>query len=117
MEEIFLQKGFNKKYPTKIYVWRFNKFDKVPEWISDRAKIESIGEDGNIKLSVVETSRGGIEIISSNGNGCLVKLENKDEDYICFSVEEEKDVIIHGVFPLTNHQLELMYKKLPAEKT
>lgn len=115
MKNFYKQKGLNKKYPKEIEVWKIND-EYIPEWISDRAKVESVGENGVLKIGTLETNDGGIEIINSNGTGVLVKIENKEEDFICFSRYEEKNVLIKGVFPLTKHQLELLYEKIPDTK-
>ena len=36
----YKQRGRNDKYPAKIEVWRIG--EKVPEWLSDRAKVKFI---------------------------------------------------------------------------
>lgn len=114
MIEFYKQRGLNEKYPKEIEVWKVND-EYIPEWISDRAKVESVKENGSLKIGIRETNDGGVEIINSNGTGILVRVENKEEDYICFSKNEEKN-IIKGVFSLTKHQLELLYEKYPDTK-
>ena len=40
------QSGDNPDYPRKAIIWRYG-VDPVPEWLSDRAKIKCIDNNGN----------------------------------------------------------------------
>lgn len=100
---IYSQSGYNDKFPGSIKVWRVG--DKIPEWLSDRAKIEFVDGDGNLTLSTLETSTGGIEIMDSSGKNVLIKLNNKS-DYLCISEDESGNI-----FSLSEKQINLLYKK------
>lgn len=106
---IYTQLGHNDKYPEKIYTWKLG--EAVPDWLSDKAKINFIDGDGNLTLDTHETSSGGFEIINSGGTGTLVTLRSK-KDYVCVGVKKEEDII----FPLTQTQLELLYEPLKENK-
>lgn len=107
---LFIQRGENPKYPYKIKTWRLG--EDVPEWISDNAKIQFLDGEGNITLSIIETNTGGFEIIKSDGSGVLVRLNNK-RDYVCISDESiTSPLTIKDIFPLTEHQLNLLYKPI-----
>lgn len=105
---IFTQTGYNSDYPKKIITWRFG--EKVPEWISDNAKVIFIDGEGNITLDIVETSSGGIEILSSDGSKIFLKLKSK-LDYVCKKVNSNKDIdySTKEIFSLTPKQFELLY--------
>lgn len=100
--KVYNQSGYNDKYPESIKVWRVG--DPIPEWLSDRAKIEFVDGDGNLTLSTLDTSSGGIEIMESSGKNVLAKLNSK-KDYLCISSDETGNI-----FPLTVDQIELLYK-------
>lgn len=94
-----IQSGYNDRYPLKIETWRLG--EEIPDWLSDRAKINFIDGDGNLTLDIHETSSGGYEIINSGGTGTLILLKSK-RDYVCMG-----DGVI---FPLSEIQLNLLYK-------
>ena len=96
----FVQRGLNSKYPNKIKTWRFG--EKVPEWISDIAKVIFIDAEGNITLDHRETNTGGLEFLDSSGNRILFTIKSK-EDYVCTGDGK--------LFVLRPLQLELLYKE------
>lgn len=98
MKYIYTQSGYNEAYPQEIETWKWG--DDIPDWLSDRAKVNFVDGEGNITLETHETSSGGIEIIDSGGSGTLVKLRSK-KDYVCNGDNK--------IFPLTETQLNLLY--------
>ena len=56
----YKQRGKNNKYPAKIEVWRIG--EKVPEWLSDRAKVKFIDGEGNVTLDRRDRGDGSYEI-------------------------------------------------------
>lgn len=102
-----VQRGRNQKYPNKIEIWRPG--DKVPEWLSDVAKIDHIDpESGEKKLKTFSTislisadDKCGYGIYAADGKTTLVKTET-DKDYICYGDRK--------LFSLTEKQIELLYK-------
>ena len=100
--EIYRQYGNNSNYPEEIETWRWG--DKIPEWISDKAKVTFIDGDGNITLETRETNTGGIEISNSSGTDILLKLGSKS-DIVCKNIVGDSDI-----FVLSPIQLKLLYK-------
>ena len=97
---ISIQRGENKNYPNQISTWRLG--EKIPEWLSDQAKIKFIDGEGNLTLDWLETSTGGVEIQDSTGLNVLVRLKTKDS-ILCFSTDTNK------IFSLTPIQYNLLY--------
>ena len=96
-----IQRGRNNKYPEKIEVWN-QEMKKVPEWLSDAAKVEMVDlGTGNPILSMNKTSKGGVEILNASGSGVLIKTNN-ESDFICFGDSK--------MFVLTKKQVKLLYK-------
>ena len=101
--EIHKRKGHNSAFPEKILTWK--KGQKVPEWLSDKAKIVAInGIDGSVMLGTRNTSSGGIEILDSSGTRVLVRTSGVD-DFVCINA----DNLISTPFVLTPIQLSLLY--------
>ena len=93
--------GKNNKYPSEIEWWTYGM--KVPEWLSDRAKIK--GLDGNTGEAILEFrngTKGGYEIVDSTGMGILVKTNGK-QDIICFNSESKE------LFSLRPIQFDILY--------
>lgn len=99
---LYKQKGENLKYPEKIEIWK--RDDKVPEWLSDRAKVININEKGEIQIAIVDW-KNSFDIISNSGNEKLVQTKTKDS-IICF------DSINNNIFSLTQKQFNLLYKEI-----
>lgn len=95
----YTQAGENKEYPESVLVWKVG--DKVPEWLSDRAKVKFIDADGNITLETTDTTSGGLEIHDTSGTGSLVKLKKKT-DLVCCGDGR--------IFSLSPVQFGLLYK-------
>ena len=94
------QSGDNPDYPRKAIIWRYG-IDPVPEWLSDRAKIKCIDNNGNPQLEIRNGVSGEIEIIESGGRDVLVKTKTKDSILLYSET--------HPIISLTPHQLELLY--------
>ena len=95
----YKQRGRNDKYPAKIEVWRIG--EKVPEWLSDRAKVKFIDGEGNVTLDRRDRGDGSYEIIGASGVQTLV------------TVSERSGVVCFGrgrVFSLREQQLEILYE-------
>lgn len=103
----FKQSGYNSKYPEIIETWRLG--ESIPDWLSDRAKVNFMDGDGNLTLDINETSSGGIEIINSGGTGTLVLLKSK-KDYVCRGEGDSR------IFSLTRTQLDLLYNPKKQKK-
>ena len=96
------QKGYNSKFPKSLKdIWRIG--DKVPEWLSDKAKVTFIDGNGNKTLERRDLTTGGYEIIASDGIGVLVSCKSK-EDYVCLSENGY-------IFSLGYKQMEILYGK------
>jgi hypothetical protein len=95
----YKQRGENPRYPNEIEIWRLGL--KVPEWLSDRAKVKFIDGDGNITLEKRSLSGGGYDILDSSGLGVLVHAETMGS-YICFDGSH--------VFSLNEKQMWVLYK-------
>lgn len=100
---VYKQSGRNSNYPDEIETWRFG--EKIPDWISDIAKIKFIDAEGNMTLETRETNTGGIEIIGSDGTRVILRLSNKS-NIVCYCSETKK------LFALTPLQLSLLYKEV-----
>ena len=97
---MMLQRGRNNKYPKKIETWKIG--DDVPEWLSDRAKVELVDlGSGKKTIKTNEFTNGGIEVVAADGRNSLVKTTSKT-DLICFGDGK--------IFSLTEKQLNLLYK-------
>ena len=46
------QKGYNPDYPEIAEIWKYG--DPIPEWLSDRANITGLDDNGN---PVIETRK------------------------------------------------------------
>ncbi len=100
----YKQYGYNSKYPNKIEIWRWG--EKVPEWISDKAKVTFIDGEGNITLESRDINTGGVEIMSSSGTDVFIKLESKS-DIVCKDTEDSNNIIV-----LSPIQLNLLYEPI-----
>lgn len=96
----YVQYGFNPSWPLEIETWSYG--EKVPEWLSDEAKVLFIDGSGNITLETRELNTGGFEIMKSSGSEVLVKLINKT-DLVAYDLKTSR------IFPITKKQLELLY--------
>lgn len=97
----YIQYGHNSKWPEEIETWSYG--EKVPEWLSDEAKVSFIDGVGNITLETRELTTGGFEIIKASGIEPLVKIDSR-LDYIAHDLKTGK------IFPITRKQLELLYE-------
>lgn len=100
----YKQYGYNSKYPDKIETWQWG--EKVPEWISDKAKVTFIDGEGNITLESRDINTGGIEIMASSGTDVFIKLESKS-DIVCKDTEDSNNIIV-----LSPIQLNLLYEPI-----
>ena len=98
---IAIQRGENKNYPYQITTWKIG--EKIPEWLSDQAKVKFIDGEGNLTLDWLETSTGGLEIQDSSGLNVLTRLKTKDS-ILCYSSGTNK------IFSLTPVQFNLLYQ-------
>lgn len=96
---VIRQKGYNPDYPKVAELWRYG--DPVPEWLSDRAEVKSLDQDGKPILETRLETTGEIEILESGKRDVLVKLKSEDS-YLLYSET-------HPIISLTPHQLELLY--------
>lgn len=94
----YKQRGLNKKYPKEIHTWKIG--EKVPEWLSDRAKVKFIDGEGNVTLDRRDGG-DGYEIISSDGIHPLVTVKER-MGVVCFGDNK--------IFSLKERQLELLYE-------
>ena len=103
------QRGYNSRFPVIIKdTWKIGEL--VPEWLSDRAKINYIDDNtGNVGLDLVETNNGGYIIRDSSGSSDLVHLISRD-DLVCCD-------IMNNIFSLTKKQIELLYDPKPTAKS
>ena len=100
-----IQRGMNNLYPEKIETWKVG--EKVPEWLSDNAKVLSLDDEGNIRLDTNKLSTGGIAIKNSSGFGVLVELKTINS-IVCYSPGK--------IFSLKPEQLELLYVEEECKK-
>jgi hypothetical protein len=94
----FIQGGRNEFYPREIEVWRKNEI--LPSWISDNCRIVSIRDNGELVPDIRSNSRGGFDILEQNGHALV--STSSESDYICYGDSK--------IFPLSELQLELLYK-------
>ena len=94
------QRGLNPDYPKEAYIW--TPTEPIPEWISDRAKIEGFKDTGEPLLSVRPRTSGGMDILDTTGKEALVTLETPDS-FVLYSST-------HPLMSVTPHQLELLYE-------
>ena len=94
-----IQRGRNDKYPEKIETWK--KGQRVPEWLSDRAKIElvDLGNEDKI-LKMTNLSSGGYELYDASGKNVLTRVP-EENGYVCFGDSK--------IFSLSQRELELLY--------
>ena len=95
------QLGENLDYPKIAEVWRYG-IDPIPEWLSDRADIVELDNNGNPVLRIRKFVSGEIEILESGGRDTLVKLKDSNS-VLLFSKT-------HPIISLTKHQFEFLYK-------
>ena len=95
----YKQRGRNDKYPAKIEVWRIG--EKVPEWLSDRAKVKFIDGEGNVTLDRRDRGDGSYEIVSAAGVQNLVIVSERT-GAVCFGDGR--------IFSLRERQLEILYE-------
>ena len=70
---MWTQRGRNNLYPESIETWK--QGETVPEWLSDRAKVEMVdlgNADKILKTSFL--SSGGYEIYEASGKSVLVRV-------------------------------------------
>ncbi len=95
----YKQRGRNDKYPEMIETWKIG--EKVPVWLSDRAKVKFIDGNGDVTLDRRDRGDGSFEIIGASGVQTLV------------TVSERSGVVCFGggrVFSLRERQLEILYE-------
>ena len=93
------QKGYNPDYPEIAEIWKYG--DPIPEWLSDRANITGLDDNGNPVIETRKETSGEIEILKKKKRDVLVKL--KSENSVLLFSET------HPIISLTPHQLELLY--------
>ena len=95
-----VQKGRNLKFPVKIETWKIG--ESIPEWLSDRARIEKVDPwTGEKTIKMNNLTSGGVEIISSDLVTPLIKTTSM-EDYVCFGDGK--------IISLTETQMNLLYR-------
>lgn len=97
---MWTQRGRNSLYPETIETWK--QGERVPEWLSDRAKVELVdlgNADKKLKTSLL--SSGGYEIYEASGKSVLVRVP--EDGYVCFGDNR--------VFGLSQKELDLLYEK------
>lgn len=95
----YKQRGWNDKYPKKIEIWEIG--DKIPEWLSDRARVKFIDGDGNVMIDRRDREDGSYEVISADGIKNLVTVPERN-GVICFDGKI--------IFGLKKTQLEILYE-------
>ena len=95
----YRQRGRNSKYPDEVEVWKLG--EKVPEWLSDRAKVRFIDGEGNVTLDRRDRGDGSYEIIEAAGIQTLVTVTERT-GFVCFGEGR--------VFSLRERQLEILYE-------
>jgi hypothetical protein len=84
-----------------VETWKYS--DPVPEWLSDRAKINAIDSNtGNPLIDITETNTGGYEVKDSTGRDILFRTKNRN-DLVCFCSKTNR------IFVLTSIQAHLIY--------
>ena len=101
----YKQKGYNSSFPDEIITWKFG--ENIPEWLSDKAKVSFVDGEGNITLDTNDTTTGGFEVIDSTGSSVLVRVESK-RDSVCV----DKKNTGGRIFPLSEKQLDLLYREI-----
>lgn len=100
-EPMIQQIGENKKYPQKALIWEYGM--KIPEWLSDRAKVKFLDGEGNITLETSKSNTGSIDILDCSGK-------------ILVTMKDITSVLIfdktYGIISLTRKQLDLLYEKM-----
>lgn len=95
------QTGFNPNFPLEAETWKPG--EKVPEWLSDRAKISGFDGEGNIMLDIKTDERGRIHIRDTYRPIDLVTLENSES------------IIIYGegfsLKVLNQEQIDFLYEE------
>lgn len=99
-----IQLGNNPLYPKKAILWEWMKDPSVPEWLSDRAKVE-IDESGNIKL-VLRNTDLGVEVLDSSGQYVIASMINGKGGGLLYSRD-------FPIMYLSDKQIELLYKTKP----
>ena len=95
----YKQRGRNDKYPEVIETWKIG--ERVPVWLSDRAKVKFIDGNGDVTLDRRDRGDGSFEIIGASGVQILV------------TVSERSGVVCFGggrIFSLRERQLEILYE-------
>ena len=101
MKKEWIQRGRNDLYPKTIKIWQ--RGNKIPEWLSDRACITSINLKNGYNLKFRNTTNGGYELLDSSGVNVLVQVKNLD-NYVCLGDNGK-------IFSLSPTQLNLLYKE------
>lgn len=101
----YIQSGYNYNYPKEIETWEPKKREeKIPEWITDRAKVLKIDQEtGEPVLDTHSLVTGGVEIIGADQK-VLVRTKLQD-DLVCLDLEKQE------IFSLSKEHLTLLYKK------
>lgn len=95
-----IQRGRNNKYPKIIETWKLG--ESVPEWLSDRSKVElvDLGNEDK-KLKTTPLSSGGYEIYDASGKNVLTRVP--DNGLVCFGD--------NYIFSLSSDEIELLYEE------
>lgn len=94
------QRGKNNLYPETIKIWRLG--DRVPEWLSDRAKVEGVDLGNADKmLKTTELSSGGFELYDASGKNVLVRVPKGG--MVCFGNNR--------IFALSQAEFDLLYEE------
>lgn len=93
------QKGYNPDYPLEAELWKYG--DPIPEWLSDRANVTGLDNEGKPILDIRNETSGAIEILESGKRNILVRLKSRDSVLLYSET--------HPIISLTPHQLELLY--------
>lgn len=99
---MYKQKGRNSKYPETIETWSIGQ--PVPEWLSDRAKVNGMYSEGQCTLEIRKTTSGGYELLDSGGQYTLVRVDTLN-GVVCKDISSEK------IISLRPEQLRLLYEK------
>jgi hypothetical protein len=76
----YKQIGYNDRYPVIVSVWSLG--DKIPEWLSDNAKIKFIDGEG-LKTLDIRYKGDGYDIMNTDGINILCSAKTKDSK-VCF---------------------------------
>lgn len=97
---MYKQKGENDAYPMFLQgIWC--RGWKVPEWLSNNAKVTFIDGEGNTSIEINDTGNGGYEIKDVTGVNALVSAKGRDS-IICYGLDNR-------IMSLTRKQFELLY--------